>query len=412
MVSESTGPGSVILFFSSLAETGHGGQESLLHLVLRLDPSRCRAVVVTPQEGSLSHALRAKHIAVEVLPLPRISPLNLGGVVRAFSSLRHLVIRQRIDILHSDGPRNTFYAGITGMLQRKPVVWHVRSSRKDPYDGLLYGLCTRLILVANALKPRYRLWGSAPKCVTIHNGVDLVRFQPSSAVDRERAEFGLQNNDLVIVTAGRIEADKGQHTLIEACAGLKSKHPNLRLLLAGRVAEPAYALRCRQRAAELGVLERICFLGHVPDMHRLLPRADIFVSPSIANEALSRAILEAMAAGLPVVATDVGGAREAVAVDETGFLVPAGSSSALSAKLNLLAGDPELRRRMGRAGRARAVGCFDVEDNVARTGRLYQALQAKASPGWRCALPGRQPVARRDPVDRVPERARREAEHV
>lgn len=403
---------STILLFSSFAEIGNGGQESLRQLVSRLDPARFRAVVVVPREGSLSRSLREIRIGVEILPLPKISLADSGEVLQALARLRRLVARERIAILHSDGPRNTFYAAVAGMLQRKPVVWHVRTSRKDPYDALLYGMCTRLILVADALKFRFRFRGSTRKCVTIHNGVDLLRFRLSCVVDGDGAEFGIERNDLVIATAGRLEARKGLLTLIEACAGLKGRHPKFKLLVAGRVEETQYARTCRQRAAEFGVLDRIRFLGHVPDMHRLLPQADIFVLPSIADEAFSRSILEAMAAGLPVVATDVGGAREAVVVDETGFLVPAGSSCALSTKLRRLAGDPELRRRMGRAGRARAVRCFDIEDNVARTGRLYQALQTKVSAGWRCALPERRSAARRGPVPCVPERARREAEHV
>ncbi|MCU0561209.1 MAG: glycosyltransferase [Desulfobacterales bacterium] len=319
---------------------------------------------------------------------------------------------ERIAILHSDGPRNTLYAAITGRLQGKPVVWHVRTSRKDPYDALLYFACTRLILVADALKSRFRFRGAAGKCVTIHNGVDVLRFRPSRAVGADGTEFGVERNDLVIATAGRVEASKGQLTLIEACAALKANHPNFKLLLAGRVGEPPYARRCRQRAAELGLGDRVRFLGHVPDMHRLLPHTDIFVLPSIADEAFPRSTLEAMAAGLPVAATDVGGAREAVLDNETGFLVPAGSRSALSDKLKLLAGDPELRRRMGRAGRARAVCCFDIQDNVARTGRLYQELQERASMGLRLTLPDRRRASRQGPAHRTPVSARRNTESV
>lgn len=368
-----------ILYFSSLAELGHGGQESLLQLIQHLDTGRYRPVAVVSQEGSLSRRLRELAVTVVVRDLPRIHPAAIGGICGCLKTLRRIVARERIAILHSDGPRNTVYAGLLGWWTGRPVVWHARSSEHDPFDRLLALMSTRIILVARALAPRFPGARNRGKTLTIHNGVDTRSFAPSSVTRGEREALGLAPSDLVVAVTGKVEPLKGQHLLIEALGALRERFPDLRALIAGEIVDAAYHRQCLRRAAALGVADRVRFLEHREDVAGLLRASDLFVSTSL-REAFSRAIIEAMATGLPVVAADAGGAREAVIEGQTGFVVPADNPAALARKLAALAASPELRGRLGRAARQRALHCFDIRDNVARTCAVYEELLQSAEP--------------------------------
>jgi len=363
-----------ILYFSSFAAAGWGGQESLWHLVSRLDRREFRPVVVLPHAGSLSERLLGHGIDVRFVELPRVAAANIRSMIQAERSLLSIIDQERIGILHTDGPRNTLYAGIAGKLKRKPVVWHVRTSTADPYDRLLYLFCSKIILVADCLANRFRFSSREDKFITIHNGVDVKQFAPG-APNRERIRaFGFRADDIVITVSARVEALKGQRYVIEACARLHHLLPRLQIVFAGDIIEGAYHRACIQRAHELGVTKHVHFPGHVENIGQLLQDTDILVLPSIEGEAFPRAVLEAMASGIPVVATDCGGTREAVENNVCGFVVQPTDSTEMARRIAMLAGDRALRSRMGRAGRKIAVERFGIERNVTRTVDVYRKI--------------------------------------
>lgn len=362
-----------ILYFSTLPDLGHGGQESLLQLIRHLDPGRYRPVVVVPQAGSLARRLQSFSLAVHVVPLPKVGVANLRAAFGALRRLGRILATERIDILHSDGPRNTFYAGLLSRWAGRPLVWHVRTAEPDPHDRLLARLATRIIRVADALAPRFPAAWQREKSLTIHNGVDTQSFVPAPASGGRRSGFAGEASAIVAVLVGRVEPSKGQHRLIEALGLLRGRIASLHVLFAGEIADEPYHRRCLRRAEALGLSKRVRFAGPVGDMPGLLQAGDVLVSAS-SSEAFSRAILEAMATGLPVVATETGGAREAIVDGETGCLVPVGDTAALAEKLAMLAADPELRRRWGRRARERAVRRFDIRRNAVQTGEVYEEL--------------------------------------
>ena len=363
-----------VLLFSSFAHLGQGGQESLFQLVSRLDRDHFCPSVVVPRHGSLSQSLTAIGIDVHVLNLPKVAMANLRHMAAGLCRLAFLIDRGGVDILHTDGPRNTFYAGLVGRLKRKPVVWHVRSSESDPYDRLLSFLASKIILVANALSFRFPTEGQKAKCVTIRNGVDLKRFTPLTHARRKASDLGLRSPSFVVTHTGRVEPRKGQRQLVEACGRLRDQVPQLRIVFAGEIMDGAYHKECLQCAGNMGVRERIRFVGHQEEVSALLQASDICVLPSIHGEAFSRSILEAMAAGKPVVTTSCGGAAEAIIDNFSGFIVSPADSAALAKKIALLAACEELRKQMGSAARARAEAFFGIEKNVERTVRVYEEV--------------------------------------
>ncbi|MBN1510499.1 MAG: glycosyltransferase family 4 protein [Phycisphaerae bacterium] len=183
---------------------------------------------------------------------------------------------------------------------------------------------------------------------------------------------GAARGDLPIVgAAGRLRPEKDHRTLIEAVARLSDRGVKCRLQIAGGGSLlEEYKLLARQR----GIADRVGFLGRLGDMTPFYRAIDVFAMPSRCAEGLPLALLEAMAAGLPVVATDVVGTRDAVTDGREGFLVPPGDADAMADALGCLLGDPGLRRRMGEAGRETVRARFTMKTLVQSMTVLYRQI--------------------------------------
>jgi len=362
-----------ILYLSSFGNLWGGGQISLFHLVKNLDKSQFRPHVILPEEGILADRLREQSIEVSILELPKLVNIEIHKNLKALYELSRLIKRYDINLIHTDGPRNTFYAGLAAKTKKLPLVWHVRASNPDKYDRLLVYLSSRLILVANSLRSRFHWMSRRHKLVTIYNGIDLSEFQIGQESYRFRKEYGIHEQSLLIGVVGRIEFLKGQKYLIEACGMLKGKSPDFYLLVAGEVVDSTYFKECKDMAKEYGIHNRVFFPGHISNISQFLKEIDIFVLPSL-FEAFPRSLIEAMGASKPVVVTDVGGCSEAVEDNISGFIVPPKDAKFLSERIHLLNLDNELRGEMGNAARIRAEKMFTIEHNVKQTEQVYREL--------------------------------------
>lgn len=218
-------------------------------------------------------------------------------------------------------------------------------------------------------------WGADPaKVRTMPTGVDLDRIAGVSRA-AQRARFDLPEDALVIGTICMIRPVKRIEDLIDAAAILAKEHPRVHLLVIGNAyrSEPEQ-LRARAVAAGLG--SRFILPGRVEDSYAAVQALDVFVNCSV-FEGASNAIIEAMASGIPVVATAVGGSPELVTEGENGFLVPPLAPEQLAAAMLELACDPELRQRLGENGRARARAHHTEEGMVAAYARLYEEVAAE-----------------------------------
>jgi glycosyltransferase involved in cell wall biosynthesis len=368
-----------ILYVSSFANFRYGGQRSLYHLVCNLDGRAFLPHVIVPSEGELAGKLRARGVAVDAIDLPKIAPGQAVACWRALRRMLSMIREGRFDLVHTDGPRNTLYGGIASALAGIPLVWHIRSSDRDPYDRLLYRLCSKLVLVAGALRERFDFARGDAKFVTIHNGVDLDEFKAGRSAAGVLEQSGCRPGDIVIGCFGRVEPMKGQACLIEAVAKARDRHRNLQLLLCGELTDERYREHCEGIGSRYGIADRVRFLGHRSDVAEVLSAADVAVLPSLSGEAFPRAVIEAMAMGRPVVATDVGGTREAILDGVTGFVVPPGDPEALADRIGRLAESEAMREAMGQAARRRAGESFSIEKNVRATERLYREMMNGAA---------------------------------
>lgn len=210
------------------------------------------------------------------------------------------------------------------------------------------------------------------RVVTIRNGIDPAAAAPNIDRATARRDFGLPTAEgaLIVGGVGRLDPVKGFDVLLDAIALLAPQHPKLTLVLAGD--GPArYALQ--QQAARLNIKNRVHFLGFCKDVREVYAALDIFAMPSRC-EALPYALLEAMTAQLPAVASRIGGVPEVVVPGETGLLIPVGDHHALAAALASLLNNPDLRQQMGRAARQRVIEHFSEREMIAQTLAIYRRL--------------------------------------
>jgi len=363
-----------VLLISSHGQIGWGGQESILALAEGLNSEEFTPHVVVPSDkGGMLERIEEKALCVKVIEFPRVLDFHVVKKAKALWNLFRLVKNLDIQIIHTDGPRNTFYAGIVAHMRKIPLVWHVRTAEADRYDLLLYYMANRIVVVAEAVKKRFNKIGNDRKISTIYNGVDTCHFKKKKEKGFIRQKYGISDTDLLITVVGRIEPPKGQVDMVEACGKIRDKIGNFKVLLVGDVVDYDYLQECLKKAEELRLSDQIIVAGYISRISQVLNESDIFVLPSI-TEAFPRSVIEAMAVGVPVIVTDVGGCPEAVEENISGFLVPPGDPDILAGKILLLKQDSNLREKFSRAGQNRIKKRFCIQEHVEQIQLLYREL--------------------------------------
>jgi glycosyltransferase involved in cell wall biosynthesis len=207
---------------------------------------------------------------------------------------------------------------------------------------------------------------------TVHNGLDLCRFEREGSVGQ--FEHLGKGAGVTIGVVANLRPEKGHLVFLDAARRLRDRYPDARFLIVG---EGPIRRQIEDRVAELGLNASVQMMGAVTNIPSVLRTMDIIVLPSLSNEGFPNAVMEAMAAGLPVVATDTGGTRELVQDGFTGYLIPPGDWTALSDRIGILCESAEARQKMGEAGRQRVVKGFTVERMARRFEALYSSLLAK-----------------------------------
>jgi glycosyltransferase involved in cell wall biosynthesis len=352
-----------ILYTTSFSHMAGGGQWSLYYLIKHLNKDIFQPVVICPYKGELSEKMEA--IGAEVIPLKmgRIRHLNVF-VIRKLASIMK---KQKILLVHTDSPTETFYAGIAARIMGIPLIWHIRVSEHRWFlDRFLPFLSTRLILVAAALRPRFRRFENTEKMVVVYNGIDIEEFDDFPAASSIREELKIRKDAILLGFIGRIEKRKGLEYLISAMKSVDIA----KLILVGK-GEEGYLKRLKKTCEESGLINRVFFVGYRETVPSILKELNIIVFPTICGEGFSRVILEAMAAAKPVIATDDAGNREAVRNGITGYIVPTKDSMTLGIKINQLTASKQKREQMGMSGRKRVEKMFNIERNIREIEKQY-----------------------------------------
>ena len=382
-----------ILYVDHATEVG-GAQKSLLDLLRRLDRTRFEPVLLhapgadwAAEAAALGVRLCEASLRGPVFEIRREAlrpgPLgNLGGAARCAGPIVEIVRairRERADLVHSNTLKTHVLGGLAGRLTGRPVVWHVRDLlAPGPARRFLQisaGLTRpHVIAISKAVMSTFDQYPRLSKTV-VHNGIDLAEWRPRADRAAVRAALGLPEDAQVVIVVGRLSPWKGHKTLIEAFSRLPASLGDARLLIVGDCIfwEQSYRDELEKLAEDLGIAERTVFTGHREDIPDLLAASDLFCLPS-QNEPFGRVVIEAMAAGLPVVATRGGGVPEIVEDKRTGLLVTTDRVAEMSSALAELLADEPRRRQMGRAGLRRAREHFDLAVTVAKIEDVYDRL--------------------------------------
>jgi glycosyltransferase involved in cell wall biosynthesis len=348
-----------------------GGQEKLLVEFARCaDRNRFDLHFVSlGGRGVLADDLESHGWPVTILEEP--SGFRPGLALR----LARLFRQQRIDIVHTHDERPHIYGAFAARLARVRRLIHTRhhgmADRLTPRQAGLVRLAAwltdRFVCVSADSARQAIRQGVSPRIVrTLHNGIDLTRFDPAPTPPSP-ASGGREGRGGPVVTVARLSPEKDIATLLRAAALAVGEDASFRLEIAGD--GPCMA-DLRRSASDLGLDGCVRFHGQIRDVPALLARAGLFVLSSL-TEGVSLTLLEAMACGLAVVATRVGGNPEVVAGGETGLLVPPGDPAALASALLRLRRNEGERRDMERAGRCRVENCFDVRRMTAAYEAMY-----------------------------------------
>lgn len=380
-----------------------GAQEVARTLAEHLAAAGCDVAIAALADGPLRDPIEAAGIPVTLLPERRAaitSPVAFAAEMgRLRRELLGLIDARRVDVVQTHLLRSLDFLALSLKTGRDvKVYWtfhnanfdlrrdHLRRhgwllGAKRQAHHALYTLGSRradgLIAVAPEVKESIlaTMPGIAPdKIAVIPNGVDTRRYQRRGDRAATRAALGLSPEERAVAVVATFKEQKGHRYLIEAAAHLRDDYPQARYLLIGD-GELRAALERQIAAAGLQATFRL--LGTRPDVPALLAAADLFVLPSL-WEGLPMALIEAMAAGLPVVATDVSGTRGVMRDGETGLLVPPGDATALAQAMAALLAEPERAAQMGAAARRRVELHFSARKQAADHLALFAATGAPA----------------------------------
>jgi glycosyltransferase involved in cell wall biosynthesis len=382
-----------IAYFAPLLTTG-GTQRHLQQVLGLLDRARFEARVFTLRPGGeIEGELRAAGVSVSSLDVP--GRLTSPGTLRALLRTARALRAARIDVVHGYqwrpaliGTLAARLAGVPLLLASKRSLTGSDRSAERAWRRIARHVDTVLVN-ADALRVEGEQSGMRCRWTLLQNGIDVDAFGTDAPSGAAKVALGLERDRPVVGTIGRLEWRKGQDVLIAAAACLRDRRPAPQLLVVG---DGPTAADLRHQAQALGVAGLVRFTGTLEDVRPALAAMDVFALPS-REEGMSNALMEAMAAGRPIVATDVGGNGEVLDRGRLGLLVPSDDPVALADAIARLLDDaPGAAARAERA-REFVTARWDARAMVAELEAFYDRRLAAHGRGWT------EPAdARRDPA--------------
>jgi glycosyltransferase involved in cell wall biosynthesis len=364
-----------------------GGLERIVLDLARTGPGLGQRVSVICLERPGTLAAQVEDAGARVVCLDKPAGIRHETVGRVRRALREL----RPDVVHTHQIGALLYTGPAARAERVPLVVHTehinqiakhRSLNKQVRTRLLWGLAgrqaARFFCVSDDIASEVKTFGVLPrrKVRVVLNGIDTARFRSRDGAEAMSEGLGIPPGVPVVGTVGRLDEVKRQDLLIRAFRRVLSAAPDARLLLVGDGPMRAGLATLAER---LGVSDRVHFAGYQVRPERYLQVMDVFALTSRA-EGLPLAVLEAWAAGLPVVASRVGGIPRVVTDGQTGLLFDSDDEDALTGALRRLLADPGFAHRLGEAGRRQAEDRYDTRRMAGDYQRHYLELLATRSP--------------------------------
>ncbi len=357
-----------------------GGERYLLDLIKYTDKS-IKNLIILPYPGLFIRALEDHKYYYTVVNMEK------KFSIRSILALVQYIKNNNVNIVHTHGYRANFYGRIASILGSVKNVSTVHVSLYDYVDTSLltryiYILLERIfsyktskfICISNAMnEDMLRLDINPRKIVLIPNGVDFECFYPRPVEEQIISQLGINAQNSVIGTVGRMVAEKGQIYLVEALRYLRDEFKDLKCLFVG---EGPMLPQLKKLAYDSGVEDMCIFPGVRNDIEFVYPILDLFVLPSI-REPFGLVLLEAMASGVPVLATDSGGPSEFIKSGINGVLVPSRDSKALASQISWILSNKEKAEDIGSKGFKTVENYFSVKETAMKIGDVYFFLYSK-----------------------------------
>ncbi|AIQ11557.1 glycosyltransferase family 4 protein [Paenibacillus durus] len=354
----------------------------LTHIGEQVDP-----LVILAEEGALADRLREKGIDVRIIPLDESirsrgrNTVNLGAPAAAMKLLAYgrklapLLKKERVACVHTNSLKSALYGTVAAKMAGVPLIWHIRDHIGAPY---LKPVVAKAIRLLSRLLPN----GVIANSKSTLSALELPRSKKTLVVYSAFAKAigggtgRREQKDFNVLLVGRLAEWKGQHILLEAAKKLQD-NGRIKFWLAGDAlfGEDEYKKKLLA-TIERERLTNVTLLGHVEDIQGLMQQADLLVHTSITPEPFGQVIVEGMAAGLPVIASNEGGPVEIVVPGETGLLIQPGDPAILTEAINWMVEHPQERERMAEAGIKRVKEHFVIENTVKEIVDYYRGLLA------------------------------------
>ncbi|MFH1305063.1 MAG: glycosyltransferase [Candidatus Omnitrophota bacterium] len=383
-----------ILFLGFVPYIG-GAEVSTLLLLKYLDRERFAPVYIMPAAGLLSDKVAELGVKFVTMPLEKIKLPLPFGYVKTVWRLKQFIKKNKIDLVVCTVELCNQYALPAARLNGVPVACHTRNLIPEFRSFWRTFLHFPDVLIANskATAESYRSFiGKRQRVEVVHNGVDLKEYSSLAENPAVRVKYKIAPDEFLVGMAARISPPKRQDVFIKAVHEAGKICPGMRAIIAGDTEinnSGWYLEELKQLADKLGLSDKVIFTGFVDNMKELYSSLDLLVLPSQA-EPFGRVLIEAMAMGLPVVATRSGGAPEIVEDGVTGFLVQPDDVNSTKGAIVRIVQDRQRSKERGAAGRKRVEKVFTSEENVKRTQEIYLSLirddvsRLRAAMDWLC----------------------------
>jgi glycosyltransferase involved in cell wall biosynthesis len=374
----------VISVLELVASSRGGGAVHVLELTRLLDPSKFTARIAMSEDGG---HVTAADFAEQGVPFHRLD-IASGPCITALLALRGLLQERGFDILHCHGARAAFHGRVAAasLRGRRPrTVYSIHGFAAPHYalpkrtillgiERVLTPLTDAVICVSEAERNSFLRAGFGPpeRLHLVRYGIDAPRFRDvAPGRGEEKAALGVPTDAQLVTTICRLYRPRDFDTLLTAFAMVQAESPKVHLLIVG---DGPYRQRVEALISRLSLIPHVTLAGFRRDIPQILAASDIFVLSTAMWEGLPLTILEAMASGVPVVASDVGGIGEEIVHQQTGILVPPRDPSALAQALLDLLTDSEQATAMGEQGRERVHEFFTLERMGRETMAVYEGL--------------------------------------
>jgi glycosyltransferase involved in cell wall biosynthesis len=365
-----------------------GAEVTMFDLMVNLDCDLFKPILLCRNKGPLVERCNEKGITTYFLPSlpPSGSPVcqTYRSILVNALWIAHLVRRANINLVHSNSPRMAYHGGLGARLSGVHSVTHIRDYYNSPFQSALKSrflnkVSDYFIAVSKAVRNAVCSWAPylSGKIDVVYDGINEISFSSTRKQAGIRKELKIADDDKLVGVVGSINKLKGQSTAIQALSEVSKLIPNVYLVIAGGTFDleaETYFRTLEKQIDELGLRNRVKFVGNRSDIADIMAELDILVHPAVLPEALGHVLLEASIFKKPIIASNIGGIPEIIKHGETGLLFAPGKSDDLAKAIIWLIDNPQENKRLGQGASEFVKANFSMKQYVDGIESIYDRV--------------------------------------